>query len=72
MARYLPPDRLDSRVSGESVDKRMVGNVAANAAQAELRSIAEVYAESGAEAKFVRDFVKAWTKVMNLDRFDMS
>jgi catalase-peroxidase len=38
----------------------------------ELRSVAEVYAEAGAEAKFVRDFVSAWTKVMNLDRFDMS
>jgi len=39
--------------------------------QAELRAIAEVYAENGGEAKFVADFVKAWTKVMNLDRFDL-
>jgi len=38
---------------------------------AELRSVAEVYAEKGSEAKFVRDFVKAWTKVMNADRFDL-
>ncbi len=37
----------------------------------ELRAVAEVYAEKGAEAKFVRDFVAAWTKVMNLDRFDL-
>ncbi|MGI9317862.1 MAG: catalase/peroxidase HPI, partial [bacterium] len=36
----------------------------------ELRAIAEVYAEYEAEEKFVRDFVNAWTKVMNLDRFD--
>ena len=36
---------------------------------AELRAIAEVYAENGSEAKFVRDFVDAWTKVMTLDRF---
>lgn len=36
---------------------------------AELRAIAEVYAENGAEAKFVNDFVAAWTKVMTLDRF---
>ena len=35
----------------------------------ELRAIAEVYAERGNEAKFVRDFVRAWDKVMNLDRF---
>jgi catalase-peroxidase len=38
---------------------------------AELRSVAEVYAEKGSEEKFVRDFVKAWTKVMNADRFDL-
>jgi catalase-peroxidase len=39
--------------------------------QAELRAIAEVYAESGGEQKFVDDFVDAWTKVMTLDRFDL-
>ena len=38
---------------------------------AELRSVAEVYAQKGCEAKFARDFVKAWTKVMNADRFDL-
>jgi len=38
---------------------------------AELRSIAEVYAASGGEQKFVEDFVDAWTKVMTLDRFDL-
>lgn len=37
----------------------------------ELRAIAEVYASSDAQAKFVRDFVAAWNKVMNLDRFDL-
>jgi catalase-peroxidase len=37
----------------------------------ELRAIAEVYAEKGVEEKFVRDFVHAWTKVMNADRFDL-
>jgi catalase-peroxidase len=36
-----------------------------------LRSLAEVYASSDAQEKFVRDFVKTWTKVMNLDRFDV-
>ncbi|MFZ5445589.1 MAG: catalase/peroxidase HPI [Myxococcota bacterium] len=39
---------------------------------AELRAIAEVYAQSDAKEKFVKDFVKAWTKVMNLDRFDVA
>jgi catalase-peroxidase len=38
---------------------------------AELRGIAEVYASSDAKEKFVKDFIDAWTKVMNLDRFDL-
>ena len=38
---------------------------------AELRAIAEVYAEDGGEARFVSDFVDAWSKVMMLDRFDV-
>lgn len=37
----------------------------------ELRAIAEVYGSSDAKEKFVRDFVAAWDKVMNLDRFDL-
>jgi catalase-peroxidase len=37
----------------------------------QLRAIAEVYAERGSEEKFVRDFIKVWTKVMNADRFDL-
>ena len=38
----------------------------------ELRAIAEVYAQSDNKEKFVNDFVAAWTKVMNLDRFDLN
>jgi catalase-peroxidase len=38
---------------------------------AELRALAEVYAASDAKRKFVEDFVAAWTKVMNLDRYDL-
>lgn len=38
----------------------------------ELRAVAEVYASNDAQEKFVRDFVKAWTKVMNLDRSDVT
>jgi catalase-peroxidase len=37
----------------------------------QLRAIAEVYGSDGANAKFVRDFVAAWAKVMDADRFDM-
>ncbi len=38
---------------------------------AELRAIAEVYAQNGAEPAFVDDFVTAWVKVMDNDRFDL-
>ena len=38
----------------------------------QLRALAEVYASSDARQAFVRDFVAAWTKVMNLDRFDLA
>ncbi|NOY23153.1 MAG: catalase/peroxidase HPI [Acidobacteria bacterium] len=38
----------------------------------DLRALAEVYGCNGAEQKFVRDFVAAWSKVMNLDRFDLT
>jgi catalase-peroxidase len=38
---------------------------------AQLRAIAEVYASADAKEKFAKDFVKAWTKVMNADRFDL-
>ncbi len=38
----------------------------------QLRAVAEVYACSNAQSKFVRDFVAAWDKVMNLDRYDLA
>jgi catalase-peroxidase len=40
-------------------------------ANAQLRALAEVYGSSDAQEKFVQDFVAAWNKVMNLDRFDV-
>jgi catalase-peroxidase len=39
--------------------------------QSELRAVAEVYASEDGREMFVQDFVDAWTKVMNLDRFDL-
>jgi catalase-peroxidase len=39
---------------------------------AQLRAIAEVYGSADAKEKFARDFIAAWTKVMNLDRFDLN
>jgi len=41
-------------------------------ANSQLRGLAEVYASDDAKEKFVRDFVAAWDKVMNLDRFDLT
>ena len=38
----------------------------------ELRAIAEVYGSEDAKEKFVKDFVAAWNKVMNLDRFELA
>jgi catalase-peroxidase len=37
-----------------------------------LRAISEVYGSSDSQAKFVKDFVAAWVKVMNADRFDVA
>jgi catalase-peroxidase len=39
---------------------------------AQLRAITEVYAAADGQEKFVQDFVKAWDKVMNLDRFELA
>jgi catalase-peroxidase len=38
----------------------------------QLRALAEVYACADSQAKFVHDFVAAWSKVMNLDRYDLA
>jgi catalase-peroxidase len=38
----------------------------------QLRALAEVYAQDDSQVKFVHDFVAAWNKVMNLDRFDLA
>ena len=51
--------------TGTSVDLLFGSN-------SQLRAIAEVYAGDVAKTKFVKDFVEAWTKVMNLDRFDLA
>jgi catalase-peroxidase len=64
---YEGRDRVTDEVrwSGTAVDLVFGSN-------SQLRAIAEVYACDDAEERFVRDFVAAWTKVMNLDRFDLA
>jgi catalase-peroxidase len=54
----------DLRWTGTRVDLVFGSN-------SQLRALAEVYAQDDAKGKFVRDFVAAWNKVMNLDRFDL-
>ena len=54
----------DLRWTGTRVDLIFGSN-------SQLRALAEVYAQDDAKDKFVRDFVAAWNKVMNLDRFDV-
>lgn len=58
------------RTTGE---KKWTGTVAdlVFGSNSQLRAIAEVYGASDGQDKFVRDFVAAWTKVMNLDRYDL-
>jgi catalase-peroxidase len=58
------------RTTGE---KKWTGTVAdlVFGSNSQLRAIAEVYGASDGQEKFVRDFVAAWTKVMNLDRYDL-
>jgi len=60
-------DRKTGKVkwTGTRVDLIFGGN-------SQLRALAEVYASADSQEKFVRDFVAAWTKVMNLDRFDLA
>jgi catalase-peroxidase len=64
--RYEGRDRTsgDLRWTGTAVDLVF-------GAHAQLRALAEVYAAGDAQETFVRDFVAAWTKVMELDRFDL-
>jgi len=69
----------DDKVEYEGFDRK-TGAKTADATRADLvfgsnsilRALAEVYAATDAKEKFVKDFVKAWTKVMHLDRFDLA
>ncbi|MBZ6377750.1 catalase/peroxidase HPI [Pacificimonas flava] len=60
----------EDRVTGEELWRASRTDLVFGS-NSQLRAVSEVYAERGNEEKFVRDFVKAWTKVMNADRFDL-
>jgi catalase-peroxidase len=63
---YEGRDRKTGKVKWTGTDVDLVFG-----SNSQLRAIAEVYACDDAQQKFVRDFVAAWNKVMNLDRFDL-
>ena len=73
---WTPTDKSEETFTGRD---RKTGKERCTATRADLvfgsnsqlRALAEVYAENGARTKFVRDFVAAWVKVMELDRFDL-
>mgnify|MGYP006154260149 FL=1 len=64
---YVAVDRKDGGTKWNATRADLIFG-----SNSELRAVGEVYAETGHEEKFVKDFVKAWTKVMNADRFDLS
>ena len=74
---WTPADAESERFEGRSRDSDAVKYTATRndlifGSHSVLRALAEVYASDDAGQKFVEDFVAAWTKVMNLDRFDLA
>ena len=83
VALYAPEHGIDGSIRAgvhvRNVRDRVTGELRWTATRADLifgshsqlRALAEVYGQSDAKAKFVQDFVAAWVKVMNADRFDL-
>ena len=71
--RWQPAGEVLEGVDRSSGERRWTATVAdlVFGSNAQLRALAEVYAGSDAQGRFVNDFVAAWTKVMELDRFDL-
>jgi len=63
---YLGSDRATGEIKWTGTRADLVFG-----SNSELRAVAEIYASAGSQDKFMKDFVAAWTKVMNLDRFDL-
>jgi len=63
---YVGHDRASGKAKWQATPVDLIFG-----SSSELRAIAEVYASDDADKKFVNDFVEAWTKVMQLDRFDL-
>jgi catalase-peroxidase len=63
---YIGADRASGKVKWQATPVDLIFG-----SSSELRAIAEVYASDDADKKFINDFIKAWVKVMQLDRFDL-
>ena len=63
---YLGSDRITGEIKWTGTRADLVFG-----SNSELRAVAEIYASAGSQDKFTKDFVAAWSKVMNLDRFDL-
>ena len=63
---YQGYDRISDKLKWQATPVDLIFG-----SSSELRAVAEVYASSDADDKFINDFVKAWVKVMQLDRFDL-
>ncbi|TWX52594.1 catalase/peroxidase HPI [Colwellia hornerae] len=63
---YIGVDRASGKVKWQATPVDLIFG-----SSSELRAIAEVYASDDADKKFINDFIKAWVKVMQLDRFDL-
>ncbi|KGJ96856.1 catalase/peroxidase HPI [Colwellia psychrerythraea] len=63
---YLGHDRVSGKLKWQATPVDLIFG-----SSSELRAIAEVYASNDAEKKFINDFIAAWVKVMQLDRFDL-
>jgi len=75
--KWLPSDGSDGLYEGRDRKTNEVKWTGTRAdlifgSHSQLRALAEVYASADAKEKFANDFVAAWTKVMNLDRFDLA
>ena len=64
---YVATDRAEGNEKWQATRADLIFG-----SNSELRAVGEVYAQKGGEEKFKKDFVKAWTKVMNADRFDLT
>ncbi|MBU6200709.1 MAG: catalase/peroxidase HPI [Acidobacteria bacterium] len=75
--QWVPTDKSEELFEGRdrrtgAVKWKGTRNDLVFGSNSQLRALAEVYAQDDSKEKFVRDFVAAWTKVMELDRFDLN